>query len=117
MTAAGLMSPQQRDMYVHLFHGLKNVFPVSEPAAVIYLRTPPETCLARLQKRNRSEEVGVSLSYLQSIHGWHEKWLSSETQTRPVLVLDGERDYISDPLLRQQTMAQLQQFVKALAQD
>jgi hypothetical protein len=46
-----------------------------EVDAFIYLRVDPKVCNSRLHKRNRSEEGGVSLEYLQSIHDRHEEWL------------------------------------------
>jgi len=86
---------------------------------IIYLRTTPETCHRRLLNRNRSEESGVPLEYLRSLHSKHEEWLLSELsndemieaiktndfqhlprvrfwetgQTIPVLVLDCDGDF------------------------
>lgn len=47
------------------------------PDGFVYLRTDPATCLKRLQKRQRSEEGGVSLDYLQNLHEKHEAWLGN----------------------------------------
>ena len=63
---------------------------------IVYIRTSPAICLSRLQKRNHSEEVGVSLAYLQSLHELHEDWLIHNTTQHggnvPVLVLNGDTD-------------------------
>lgn len=78
---------------------------------IFYLRTSPETCLERLKRRGRHEEVStISLDYLKNLHDLHESWLCNtpaqvdslplkETETslnriyRPknVIVIDAER--------------------------
>jgi deoxyguanosine kinase len=47
------------------------------PDVVIYLRAPPEACLARIQQRGRTEEKSVELSYLQTLHEVHETYLGA----------------------------------------
>jgi Mrp family chromosome partitioning ATPase len=47
----------------------------------VYLRTTPDTCLSRGQKRGRAEEAGVPLSYLQELHARHEEWLLPLSRT------------------------------------
>ena len=54
---------------------------------IVYLRAPPDVCLARIAGRGRPEEAGVPLAYLEALHARHEAWLSATTQT-PVLVLE-----------------------------
>ena len=41
----------------------------------VYIRTPPEVCQQRIQKRARAGEEGISLEYLERCHDLHEKWL------------------------------------------
>jgi hypothetical protein len=41
-------------------------------AGIIYLRTKPETCLRRLQKRSREEEKPIEIGYLEELHEKHE---------------------------------------------
>ncbi|GIM07696.1 hypothetical protein Vretimale_11762, partial [Volvox reticuliferus] len=49
--------------------------PTLVPNGLIYLRASPETCMARLKKRARSEEGGIPIAYLQCLHTNHEDWL------------------------------------------
>ncbi|GIL56514.1 hypothetical protein Vafri_11863, partial [Volvox africanus] len=49
--------------------------PTLVPNGLIYLRASPETCMARLKKRARSEEGGIPIAYLQCLHANHEDWL------------------------------------------
>ena len=41
---------------------------------VIYMDTSPEICLERVNKRHRSGEEGIPLSYLQRCCEYHRKW-------------------------------------------
>lgn len=69
-----------------------------KPNAIIYLRTTPETCYKRIDKRNRHEENSVSLEYLKQLHTEHECWLplTSNFDTLlnlPFVVIDGNQEF------------------------
>ncbi len=77
-------------------------------SGIIYLRTKPETCYNRLQKRARSEESGVSLDYLQSLHQRHEDWLIDAKPSldlhpslkgTPILVIDTDEEFETNPVV------------------
>ena len=59
--------------------------------AVIYLRTTPETCLDRIQQRNRQGENQITFDYLQKCHDQHEAWLKNIPSDR-CLILDADQD-------------------------
>lgn len=62
---------------------------------IIYLRTDPQIAMERIKQRNRSEESGISLKYIQDIHHLHEDWLirrSILSVPCPVIVLDANRN-------------------------
>lgn len=61
----------------------------SEPDAVIYVRTSPETCMARIQKRGRTAECPIEAAYIRGLHDEHEAWIKG--LKCPVFVVDGER--------------------------
>lgn len=71
---------------------------VPRPDAVLYLRTPADECLRRLQQRHRDEEAGVSLDYLAQLEARHDAWL---LDTPGVLVLDGSHHWQPDDVQRQ----------------
>ena len=63
-----------------------------EPDCVVYIRSDPEVCFARMHARNRTEESGVSLEYLTQIHERYEAWIRSlQERGLPVHVVDGNR--------------------------
>lgn len=94
----GFMNRLEWKMYQEWFSWLVDHH-VQIPTGFIYLRVEPEISMARLQKRNRSEETSVSLDYLQKLHEKHDEWLvrkegvASYLQNIPVLVLDCNDDF------------------------
>ena len=60
-------------------------------AGIVYLKCDPNVCAKRIQKRNRSEECGIPLDYLNLLHNKHEEWLNNRKDER-VLVLDVSED-------------------------
>lgn len=56
---------------------------------IVYLRTDPEVALNRTRSRNRHEETGIPLEYLQALHDLHDDWLRGKSAFRlpcPVVV-------------------------------
>ncbi len=47
-------------------------FRMWSPRGMIYLRSCPDKCLARIKTRGRPEEAGITAEYLQRIHAFHE---------------------------------------------
>lgn len=60
------MLPQEA-VYDEWFVPMLDQMPTLVPHGFIYLRTKADTCARRLKKRNRSEEAGVKLDYLEGI--------------------------------------------------
>jgi deoxyadenosine/deoxycytidine kinase len=67
--------------------------PVDE---IIYLRSSPGIALSRLRSRGRLEESKTELSYLESLHGCHEKWLIQkilgQTKNAIITTIDVDQD-------------------------
>nr|XP_018905009.1 PREDICTED: thymidine kinase 2, mitochondrial-like [Bemisia tabaci] len=70
--------------YLSLF---KTDYNVTEPVKRIYIRCSPLQCYERILKRNRKEEMTISLYQLVELHELHEKWLNTED----VAIFDGEK--------------------------
>ena len=63
------------------------------PEAFVYLRTDPATCFARMKRRGRPSERGVSVEYLENIHRGHDR-MFEDLRNRGVRVIevDGDRE-------------------------
>lgn len=113
---AGTMSNVEWQIYKEWFDWLIDNH-VQTPSGFIYLKTDPEVCYQRLLKRNRSEESGVPLSYLKSLHKRHEDWLVAKEEISPalknvpVLVLDCNKEFETNPAVQQDFVDQMHAFI------
>ncbi|XP_036920747.1 deoxyguanosine kinase, mitochondrial isoform X1 [Sturnira hondurensis] len=88
----------------------------------IYLRATPQVCLKRLQQRDRKEEKGIELAYLEQLHDQHEAWLVHKTTKLhseallniPVLVLDVNDDFSKEVTKQEELMRKVNTFVNGL---
>ncbi|XP_054449495.1 deoxyguanosine kinase, mitochondrial isoform X2 [Pteronotus mesoamericanus] len=88
----------------------------------IYLQATPQVCLKRLHQRNRKEERGIELAYLEQLHGQHEDWLVHKTTKLhfealvdiPVLVLDVNDDFSTEVTKQEELMRKVNAFVNSL---
>ena len=87
------------------------------PRGFIYLRTQPEVAYRRTLIRSRKEEEQQMHDYLKQIHIKHEQKLVDKTDLlpslakTPVLVLDANTDFESDPKRLRFLLDQIQDFV------
>jgi deoxyadenosine/deoxycytidine kinase len=56
-----------------IMKNMTEIFPEATADLLIYLRTTPSLCQARMKLRNRAEESGVKLSFLKNLHDIHEQ--------------------------------------------
>ena len=87
-------------------------FSVLMPNAIVYLRTTPELCHRRMQKRSRTEEAGVALEYLQQIHALHEEWFPAGACVDshhgiPFIMLDASGEFETSEYLQASFIARL----------
>lgn len=61
----GILAPEEVDVYSQLFANMSR--DVMYPSLVIYLDCEPETARARIEKRGRECEKGISLDYLAKL--------------------------------------------------
>ena len=114
------MSRLEWEIYKEWFSWLVDHYAV-RPTGLIYLRTSPEKCYERLQKRSRSEEAGIALTYLQTLHNKHEDWLvegkelPENLSNIPVLVLDCEKEFEDDAAYCAELVEKVSEFVTRLS--
>jgi len=113
----GFMSELEWSIYKEWFGWLVQAY-TKKPQGFIYLRTTPEVCFSRIQKRSRCEESNIPLSYLEALHNRHEEWLIqhhdilSSLSDVPVLVLNCNKEFETDAFARKEMLEQVQQFVR-----
>ncbi len=89
------------------------------PQGFIYLRSKPQVCYDRIAKRGRESEKGHSLEYAQQLHYWHEKFLIEgdipfeSIKDVPVLVLDCNEEFESNPEKMNKFIEQIKQFMES----
>jgi len=67
-----------------------------EPICYVYLRSNPDNCVARVQKRSRSSEDAISAEYLHQLHTLHEETYDRATsQCKNVIRVDVENKTIA----------------------
>ena len=83
---------------------------------IIYLRCEPEIAFERKKKRNREEDEGLPLSYLKSLHNYHENWLVNniDNEKYNVLILDCNKDFVDDIKYFEELYAQFKKYVLSL---
>lgn len=110
-----MMSDMEWSVYEQMWNW--NIKDTDLPIGFIYLSVTPDVCYQRLKTRNRSEEVGVSLDYLQKLDDCHqrlliEKNICLELQNIPVLVLDGSQNFKDNEMVQRNFINQILDFLK-----
>jgi deoxyadenosine/deoxycytidine kinase len=82
---SGLMTKTEWQLYCRLWDWLQKNW-CAEPDKIIYLRTPAEICLERLDLRGRSEENSIPLAYLRDLEMLYDDWLMANPRA---VILDG----------------------------
>ena len=117
---AGLLQPVEYNLYCDWHTWMVQSFPQLELDGIVYLRSEPETCYQRLQKRARSEESSIPLSYLQSVHERHEEWLVEGVHKDPIaaaidhlptLQLQVDDDFLDDKKRQAKLIEDMHVFV------
>ena len=60
------------NIYLKWFNSFLDIYPENTLNKIIYLKTSPEICYSRVNKRNRTGENNISIEYLQNCHSYHE---------------------------------------------
>lgn len=93
----GLLNDVEYAAYETWYNYLVSNMP-GAPDGLVYLRTTPKVCYERMSVRNRQEENGVPLTYLEQLHKRHENWLPKSTCNDtilglPFVTLNGDNDF------------------------
>ena len=110
---SGLMTEIEYIIYKKWFHWLTKSFSI-KCNKFIYIRTSPDECCRRIEKRARKEEDKIPLDYLEALHNKHEEWLLTELDKTNILVLDGHRDFETDNTVFMEYIEKIKTFVNLL---
>ena len=92
-------------IYQKWFDEFVDDMPISN---IIYVKTDPMTAFERVIKRNRQGET-IPISYLESCHLYHEKWLNNTDIS--MLTLDGNVDCDESPEILSQWLTEINSFI------
>lgn len=79
----------------------------------VYLECTPDTCMTRLRKRHRSEEVGVTDDYQKQLIAKHEEWLQTVPESH-VCRINADKDFQDDEVNYQLLAERLANFITSL---
>jgi len=84
---SGDIEEVDHQIYMRWFDTFVEEYPIS---GYIYVKTDPEICHQRINKRSRDGEDSIPLGYLKSCHTYHEEMIEKAPN---VLVMDGNLDF------------------------
>jgi len=83
--------------YDNLLHFHKTTDELWKPSGIIYLRSNPNMCLKRINKRGRESEKNIKIEYIKRIHELHEKtYTDLINEKKNIIVIDIENKSILD---------------------
>ena len=91
----------EKSMYDYWYHTFDNIINIDN---IIYLNTPPDTCISRIKKRGRQEEKELveDKNYIENVHKYHEEWLK-ENDSINIYEICGHVDFEKD-IVRQKNI-------------
>lgn len=78
----------------------------------IFLNVSAETAVARMKKRDRSEEASVPMAYQEALASAHNEWLGA-TET-PVLEVNGNLEFEASPSRQGEVLASIRGFLASI---
>jgi len=91
---SGLMKKTEWQLYCKLWDWLESNW-CADPDRIVYLRTPAEVCLERIEARGRAEETTIPIEYLRDLEVLHDEWLIDNPKA---IVIDGCKQWSAQEL-------------------
>lgn len=85
---AGKMEEVEYQIYLNWFDHFNYL---QQTQKMIYLKTNPSVCIDRINKRNRTGESNISLTYLENCHKYHEDMIKN-VDLNKLLIIDSNVD-------------------------
>ena len=99
-------------IYNKWFHSFIDEVPIS---GIVYIKTNPETCNERVEKRARKGE-SIPLEYLTKCSKYHDDWIIDKESDSHKLVLDGNIDNVENPTIVNTWLDSISNFTYGLVQ-
>ena len=90
---SGKLEDVEYQIYLNWFDHFSDMQNIQK---VIYLKTSPETCFYRVNKRHRDGESNIPLEYLQSCHEYHEDMIKNINNDNNILIINSDVDSDED---------------------
>lgn len=90
-----LLSDRDYANYTSLFKLMKSF--VSAPDLLIYLRSDVPNLVKKIYKRGRDYEASISIEYLSKLNNKYEKWISSYTDGKLLIIDVDDLDFVERP--------------------
>lgn len=97
-------------IYNKWFNSFIEEVPIS---GIVYIKTDPETCSNRVEKRARKGE-SIPLEYLTQCSQYHDNWIISKEPEPNKLVLDGNVDNVENPGIVNSWLKSINDFTQKL---
>ena len=68
------------------------------PNLLVYLKCPVDVLIARIQRRARNMETGISTSYLSLLDSFYEEWLRTFDICTVLTIRTDDLDYVNQPM-------------------
>jgi deoxyadenosine/deoxycytidine kinase len=85
---SGKIEPIEYSIYLNWFNEFLDDINID---GLIYVYTPPELCVNRINQRSRKGEESIPLEYIKQCNDYHENWIKNTNI--PVLYIDGTKNY------------------------
>jgi deoxyadenosine/deoxycytidine kinase len=99
-------------IYLNWFETFSEEFPVHK---IVYVKTCPEKCYSRIQKRSREGEENIPLDYLVNCSKYHNDMLNIESNhcvCNQQLVLDGNIDIYKNETQLEKWISDIDNFIQ-----
>lgn len=93
-------------IYLNWFETFSENFPLNK---IIYIKTDPDVCHSRIEKRSRKGENNIALSYLTECNKYHEEMINSLSIEK--LILDGNVDIFNEKDVLQEWINKIEKFI------
>jgi deoxyadenosine/deoxycytidine kinase len=75
----------------------------------VYLKCPVEVLMARIQRRARNMETGISANYLSLLDSFYEEWLRAFDLCPVLTIRTDDLDYVNQPMALEIVVERIQE--------